>query len=659
MTMGLFLTGILLLLFSGFPGLMARRQALWGERLSCLLTLLGTTCGLAAAIMALLAPATNRLRLPWGVPGAEFVLQLDALSALFLLPLFLVVSAGAVYGLGYWPQRRHGASAKKLRIFYGLIAGALMLVLTAQNSLLFLFAWEAMALAGFFLITTEDDKADSRRAGLIYLAATHTGTLALFALFALLASVVGSFAFPAAASIASAGTGTAIFLLGLFGFGLKAGIMPLHIWLPGAHAAAPSHASALLSGVMIKTGIYGLVRLTSFYADIPVSWGMGLLVLGAISGVLGVALALAQHDIKRLLAYHSVENIGIIVIGLAVALLGRTFEQPTMVLLGISGALLHTVNHGLFKSLLFLAAGSVIQATGTREMDHMGGLFRRLPWTAVCFLGGAVAICGLPPLNGFVSEWLIYLGAFDSLQGTGPVSPWAVLAAPVLALIGALAVACFVKVFGVVFLGEPRCPAAATAKPAVWSMRLPMLALLTACIWIGLLPWTLAPLLQRAATVWSAQVAGLELEAPLAPLSRLSLVAALLLVVMAGLWLWLQRRGHAGAPRVATWGCGYQFPAPRMQYSASSFADLLVGLFRGGLWTSRHEQPPKGLFPAETAFSSHTPDAVLDRFLLPLSQGLAWLFTLLRRFLQNGRPAFYLLYIALTLLTLLMVIACG
>jgi hydrogenase-4 component B len=534
----------------------------------------------------------------------------------------------------------------------------MMVLLTARNGVLFLVGWEIMALAGFFLITTEDNKSEVRQAGYIYLIATHSGTLALFGVFACLDRVSGSLMFPAAHSLAPAGS-TIIFILALIGFGMKAGLIPLHIWLPGAHAAAPSHASALLSGVMIKTGIYGLVRLTSFFAYIPAWWGWTVLVLGIVSGIMGVALALAQHDIKRLLAYHSVENIGIIAMGLGLALLGRSYNMPALVTLGLAGCLLHVVNHGLFKSVLFLSAGAVIHSVGSRDIDHYGGLLRRQPWVAAMFLGGAVAICGLPPFNGFISEWFIYLAAFQPLQQSTSAVAMAVIAAPALALIGGLAVACFVKVFGTTFLGSARSSAAAQAHAAAPLMIAPMAALLGACVWIGLLPTTLAPLLNDAVAVWSANAdtsSGI-IGAASAPLNWVSLSGWLLLslIVVIGWWLRsIKRRATPDAdPALTTWGCGYQFATTRMQYTASSFADALVRLFKFGLWSERHGGNVSGLFPQATQFSSHTPDAVLDRLLTPLFRASAWLCRRLRAIFQNGEIAFYLLYFVLTIIALL------
>lgn len=647
-----FLLGILLTSFAGVPGIFYGRESTAGERLACILTLAGCTCGLIAMALVLFSAGEISLDLPWSLPGGALALRLDSLAAVFLLPLCLVVATGSIYGLRYWPQRDNPGNGRKLRLFYGLISGAMMLVLSARNGMLFLMAWEVMAIAGFFLITTEEHKEEVRRAGYIYLIATHSGTLALIALFALLGDSTGSLMFPVAGSVQIAGS-SLMFLLGLFGFGMKSGLMPLHIWLPGAHAAAPSHASALLSGVMIKTGIYGLVRFTSFFAEIPAWWGWTFMLLGAISGIFGVALAIAQHDIKRLLAYHSVENIGIIALGLGLALLGRSYDQPVLVVLGLSGCLLHVVNHGLFKSLLFLSAGSVIHAVGSREIDRLGGLLKRQPWTGVLFLGAAVAISGLPPFNGFVSEWLIYLGALQPLKLSTSVLAMAVLTAPVLALIGALALACFVKVFGIVFLGEPRTEAAAHAHEAPASMLAPMVVLLAACAWIGLLPTTLVPLLHGAVADWAGGNSVRILGGAFAPLGWISLAGWLLLALLAVGGLYLHRCSRKVPRKADTWGCGFQFPDRRMQYTASSFADFLVRLFNFGLWSQRHGGKVAGLFPGTTQFSSHTPDAVLDRVLLPVFLGVAWFCRQLRAGIHNGVIAFYLLYIALTVIVLL------
>lgn len=650
--MTFFLAGIILMASSGLPGLFMSNKGRHAQTLAEILALLATILTVIGLLLAVNTSSETVLRAPWTIPGGELLIRIDAISLIFLLPFLLVFAMTIIFGRNYWPQSQHPENSRKLRLFHGLIASGIALVFTAQNGILFLFAWEVMALASFFLITTEDGREEARRAGFIYLVATHTGTLALFALFALLDLSCGSFSLPVAGTLPAGAITTAIFLLALFAFGLKAGIMPLHIWLPGAHAAAPSHISALLSGIMIKTGIYGLVRMTSLFATIPLWWGWILIVLGVITGIFGVAYALAQHDLKRLLAYHSVENIGIITLGLGLALLGRSAGLPELAALGLAGALLHVINHALFKGLLFLSAGAVIHATGTRDIERMGGLIRSQPWTAALFLGGAVAICGLPPFNGFISEWLIYQGSFRALIDDRLSLSLAILVAPVLALIGGLALACFVKVFGIVFLGAPRSPAAAECHDASRTMRGAMLVLLGACLGIGLLPWLIAPLLNSAVRAWAPLGGVAAISGTLTSLLWISILGTLLILISGILSWWLHRRSRLTDCQ-PTWGCGYPLPTARMQYTASSFADGLVKLLRFGLWTQEHDGQTRGLFPKPAKFTSHTPDAVLDRLLLPLLTSLAVAATWLRTWLQNGVTSLYLLYVVLTLISLL------
>ena len=638
---------------SGLPAFLKGRFRDRGARAATALNILSAALGIVGAALALRPVPPASAVLPWGVPGGLFAAGLDPLSALFLLPLFLVSGLAALFGEAYWPLREHPESAPRVRLFHGVMTGAMALVLVARNALLFLTAWEVMALAAFFLITTEAHEKRIREAGWLYLVATHTGTLLLFGLFALLKSVHGSFEIAKLpAGVAATGTGSALFLLALVGFGLKAGLMPFHIWLPSAHAASPSHVSALMSGVLIKMGIYGLLRVTMLFPDPPTYWGATVLAMGLVSAVLGVAFALGQHDLKRLLAYHSVENIGIIAMGLGLGLVGRSLSQPAWVLLGFGGALLHVVNHGLFKSLLFLAAGSVIHATGTREMDRLGGLLRRLPATGIAFLVGAVAICGLPPLNGFVSEWFVYLGLLSTLSaGGGEGWIWGAFAVPLLALVGALAVACFVKAFGSVFLGEARSDAGATPHESGFVVA-PMAILGALCVLIGLFPAAVAPVLERAVAVAAPEAARrLPRLADLASLRPLGLFA-LGLAVSTALVVFLLVRTTSRARRAPTWDCGYAAPTARMQYTASSFAGWTVGFFRWALLPRATGPVVSQLFPPASRYESHVPDTVLDRFLVPSLRLGAWLASW-GRYLQRGLIQIYLVYILLTVVFLL------
>jgi hydrogenase-4 component B len=652
----LFLAALILIACSGLPALAGGRWGRRGELASVILLLTGVSLALVAALAAIRQTPPPILALAWAHPAGRFVLELDGIAALFLLPALVILGMGGIYGLGYFPQAKVGPAAGRVRFFYGILGASVVLLPVCRNGILFLMAWEVMALSCFFLILTEQKEESARRAAYVYLMATHAGTLALFALFILLAGSNGNMDFPRAATLPGATvTAGTVFFLALFGFGMKAGMMPLHFWLPAAHANAPSHVSAFMSGVMIKMGIYGLVRITSFYSSPPAWWGWTILALGVISAIMGVVFALAQHDIKRLLAYHSVENIGIILIGLGCALLGQSFHHPSVVALGLAGALLHVVNHGLFKSLLFLGAGSVIQATGTRMIDHYGGLLRAMPVTAFFFLGGAVAICGLPPLNGFVSEWLIYLGLLHS-QTEGAIFPLslAVLAIPALAMTGALALACFVKVFGVTFLGTARQEFLIPPQEAPGSMLLPMAVLFLGCLAIGLMPWAIVPLLQRGIGSWlgTGSVA-VPLITTLAPVIWISVGAVLLLGISGAAWYRQSFSQEDCQRRPATWGCGYIKGTPRMQYTAASFAEQLVHLFRWGLWSDISAGRTIGFFPALARFADHTPDVVLDRLLYPTFRALTRAAFLVRSFFHQGRINIYLLYCALTLCLLL------
>jgi hydrogenase-4 component B len=642
---------------SGVPGLFLRGGG--GGRVATWMLGLAALAGLGAAAPVLAGTGTLSLALPHSPLGTQGFLRLDPVAAWFLLPVLLLSCCASIFALDYWDA--HHESARRLRLLFGLTTAFLALLTAAAQALTFLLAWEGMALCAFLLIMAEDREPEVQRAGWIYLVSTHSGTLCLFAGFGLLAAATGGFLFtPLAPGLAGSSRGTTGFLLLLAGFALKAGVLPVHYWLPPAHAAAPSHVSSFMSGILIKMGILGLVRILALVPDPPFWWGALLVVLGAASGLCGVAFALAQHDLKRLLAYHSIENIGIILLGLGLGTIGKTMGIPVLQALGFAGALLHVVNHSLFKGLLFLGAGSVLHATGSRDLERMGGLAKVMPQTAGCFLVGAWAICGLPPLNGFVSEWLIYLAAF---RGLGfPHAAWPVLALASLSLIGGLAAACFAKAYGVVFLGEPRTPAAARAHEAPRSMRAAMVILAGACGFIGILPALVAPALARAAAAAAGQTGSVDLWP--ARLGLVTLVALPLLAACLLLWRWCRRtpvpaRSASGVPAPATpagdlptWDCGYTAASPRIQYTASSFADSLTGSLAFLLRPQVRWMRVKGLFPSQRSYHSHVPDPVLDRCLEPgLRLGAKALGFL--RFFQGGQLPLYLLYILATLVALL------
>ncbi len=613
--------------------------------------LLGTIPG----VRVLLGGPAMSLVLPWSMPGGSLAVGLDAVSAVFLIPVLWVAALSALYGVEYLQPFADGPAAARSWFYYNVLTASMIGVLLARNGLLFLMAWEGMALASFFLVMHEHHQPEVREAGWVYLVATHLGTAFLLVMFMLVWREAGTLDFDRMGELPPAVAGV-VFFLALIGFGAKAGFLPLHVWLPEAHPAAPSHVSAVLSGVMIKTGIYGLARMLLLLGTPRVEWGWILVGIGVTSGVLGVIYALAQHDLKRLLAYHSVENIGIIALGLGVGVLGQSTGHPLIAQLGFAGALLHVVNHALFKSLLFLGAGAVARAAGTRDIDQLGGLAKRMRWTAAVFLVGSAAIAGLPPLNGFISEFLIYYGSFLSCLEPA-AQPFPFLAAIVgLGLIGGLAAACFAKAFGIVFLGEPRSERARAAADPGWAMRWPMAALALACAAIGLgAPWAVRAMQAAVALLTREPVDAVFAGAGNA-LGLLGGMTACLWggLLLAGLlwgvrWALLKGRPQRRGP---TWDCGYAAPSARMQYTASSFALVFVDWFRWALRTGQRRMLPQGIFPGESFIATETEDGFREGVFQPLFARIRWAFSKLR-WIQHGQLQLYVLYIALTLLALL------
>ncbi|HET9708006.1 MAG TPA: proton-conducting transporter membrane subunit [Gemmatimonadales bacterium] len=642
--MSIFLLGLATIALAGIVAVATQRHAVLSRRVVGLLTAAGCAVALVPAVRVLAGESVPAARLALPGPGGPWVFGIDPLSAAFLIVVLgpgLASALSGLYAFGAGTARGRVAAA---RLLFAIEIVALALVVTAQAVVPFLVAWEAMAVLAYFLVIADYDHPDVRRAGFVYLVATHAGTIALLALFAIWAGPAGGLTF---ADLAGK---TPLWWLALLGFGLKAGLVPLHFWLPDAHASAPTHVSALMSGIVIKMGIYGLFRVVSLAAVPPAWFGWLVLGLGIVSGVLGVLWALAQHDLKRLLAYHSVENIGIILMGLGAGILGVTYHLPFIAVVGFAGALLHTLNHALFKSLLFLGAGSVAHATGTRALDQLGGLARRMPLTWIAFLVGSAAIVGLPPLNGFVSEWLVYQALLGS-GAAGESIPLTLVGVVGLALVGGLALACFAKVCGIVFLGTPRTPAAEGAHEAGPGVAGPMVALAAACCVLGVVPFVaVRPALAVGAAVANATPAAAGSEVIAAP-ETISLLAVSLIVLL-GLGVLAARAVRRRRPitRRSTWGCGYALPTARMQYTASSFAAPLLALF-GGLAGVRAARTADG-----AAFHSHPRELVLDDALMPmwraLRAGLARL-----RAIQHGRLWVYLLYLIAVLLGLLLYLA--
>ena len=647
-----FAAALALILLGAAAAVVLRGRAA-GERISAILVVGGCAVGGGVAMRVLVTGAGPSIAWRAWVPGGSWSIGVDPLSAAFLVAVFAVGAASAWFGSAYLAPERDHRPTWFVHATVAVLIAALAVVVTAQSVVVFLGAWELMAIGSYVLIVVEHERADARRAGLIYLVATHTGTLALFAMFAWWATRAPDWSFASLASVAPGlgGARAAILGLALVGFGFKAGLVPLHFWLPPAHAAAPSHVSALLSGVVIKTGIYGLLRVVTMLGAPPAWWGWMVLLLGIASGVLGVLWALAQHDIKRLLAYHSVENIGIILMGLGTGALGAAYGHPVIAVIGYAGAVLHTLNHALFKSLLFLGAGVLNRVTGTRDMEHLGGLARALPRTWLAFLVGATAIIGVPPLNGFVSEWLVYQGLLRAGQADGALRLVA-LGAPALALIGALALACFAKAAGVVFLGNPRSEHARGAREPRGPMVTGMFALAGACVLLGVwAPLGVIPALRVAVVVGDAPAESTGQALSLvADSTWIGAVAAAGLVLVGAAWIGRRLRGGRRTRWGDTWACGYASPDARMQYTASSFAAPLLTAFGGLSGVRTHRTAAR--------FFTEPLDLVLDRLVVPLWRAIHRSALRLRP-LQQGRLHAYVIYVMAALVALLAYVALG
>ncbi len=650
------IAGALLLasaLASLIPGQDARHS--WLGRLTALAALAACAIGAVAAGHTLVTGATADLHATWSVPGGSFALHVDALAALFLLPVFVLGGLGIVYGREYW-RLPDGRQPRIAWAWYYVFLWAMALVVLASNAVLFLFAWEAMSVAAFFLVAHDDEEPEVRHAAWMFLIAAHIGTAFLLVMFAVLGRGVETLDFADLNGAAHGGVAAgAVTLLALAGFGTKAGLVPGHVWLPAAHPAAPSHVSAVLSGAMLKTGIYGVLRVYALLPQTPAWAGWLLIGAGMASGILGILFALGQSDLKRLLADSSIENLGLITMAVGVGIAGREEGLDTVAALGFSAALLHVLNHALFKGLLFLAAGAVVHATGTRNMRELGGLLRAMPWTGSLFLLGSAAIIALPPFNGFVSEFLLFLAAFKGLGASEPgvVAAMAAVIAG-LGVIGGLAAMAYLKA-ALVFLGQPRSARVEHAQDPGRGMRAAMLVLAAGCLAIGIAPFAAVSFVHRAAAVAGGlDAAAVDREvAASGILTRVALVTGVAMTVT--ILAWLIRAGllaRRPVGRSAVWSTAYLAPSPRQQYSGASLAQPLLGLYWRILRPVRTGGPPVGYFPVQAAFAIDTPGLFRERLFLPAFRGVERV-ALKLRWLQHGRVQLYLLNIAVTLVVLL------
>jgi hydrogenase-4 component B len=669
------MNSLFLILVSGY-GIGALSALLWFRQASRrVLVAAGAVAGSAAGLTLGMVVIRSTVPFSMSVPGllpaaGGIALRLDWLGAFFLILISLGAIPAALYGAGYSKSYEDGrASLRQLGVMFNLFLLAMSLVTMADNALTFLLLWEAMSLTSYFLVITEANEPGTLRAGIWYVAMTHAGLAMLLAAFGVLMSGgSGSFAeLRANAATLSPLARNAVFLLAFLGLGSKAGLVPLHVWLPLAHPAAPSHVSALMSGVMIKLGVYGMLRLTlDLLGGGPAWWGTLVMLAGAISALIGILYALMENDLKRLLAYSSVENIGIVFIGVGAGLMFEARGMQTAAALAFIAALYHALNHTAFKGLLFLGAGAVLHATHTRDLNRMGGLIKRMPVTAVCFLIGAAAISALPPLNGFASEWIVFQALLGGFNIPKPeVAVIMPIAVGMLALTSGLAAACFVKAFGITFLAIPRSHEAEHAHEAPLLMRAGMLLLALACVVLGLAPFLVVPALGRVA-------AGLGLsDAPVAFTLSLSLasphgfgrmsptliaIGILLLLALVLLALWLFRINWRR--RVSeSWGCGRMGQTPRMEYTATAFAEPLRRVF-AELYRPTKEltvdfHPASKYFVQSIAYRSELTPWFEKYLYEPCLWFVRWLALGVRR-LQSGSLNAYLVYVTIALVFLLL-----
>ena len=591
----------------------------------------------------------------WQMPFGKFQFGLDSLSGLFLIPLLILTAATSIYGWKYFGN--HGQERTHW-LFYTLLVAGMILVLLSRNGLTFIFAWEIMSVASFFLVISDKTNKETIRAGLIYFVTAHFGAALLFIVFFILSSTSGSFDFASWNNLQlSPAKANLVFIFALIAFGSKAGFMPFHIWLPLAHPAAPSHVSALMSGIMIKMGIYGIFRILTFITPYQSWWGILLIGIGSVSGILGVLFAIGQHDIKKLLAYHSVENIGIIMTGMGMGLTGVVYNLPGIAFFGFAGALLHVINHAMFKGLLFLGAGAIIRQTGTGEIDKLGGLIKKMPVTSVLFIIGSVAITGLPFFNGFISEIMIYLASIFGIIGTSNITAAfvSIFTGASLSLIGGLAAACFTKLIGVALLGEQRTilPSPVTEVPK--TMILGMIIPAFISIAIGMGSYWIVPVLIKPVSIMTGtlDLKNIELMMDTTKIITILLFSILGIGLLIALLYRAIIRKYKITQNVETWGCGYTAPDVSMEYTASSFAQPVTEYFSIPLNISKNENINADFFPNNKwSFHSAADDWILTKLIEPFIILSNRLFTSFKWF-QNGRSGLYVLYIAITILLLI------
>ena len=582
--------------------------------------------------------------------GRILNIEIDQLSAFFILVINFTMLTGIIYAKGYLQDYFQKKSKIEMAWhFFNFLwlHISMLLVVMLRDTIAFLMIWEIMSLSSFFLVIFESDKKETLKIGIKYLIQMHIGVVFLMLAFIWAYVQTGAeFSFDGLAVYFQANNPFYLFILFFIGFGIKAGFIPLHSWLPHAHPAAPSHVSGVMSGVMIKMGIYGILRVLTYIHHDLFFIGLFILIISIVSGLIGVSFAVVQHDVKKLLAYHSIENIGIIGIGIGLGTIGLAENIPLLTVLGFGGGILHILNHSLFKSLLFYTAGSVYQQTHTRNIEQLGGLIKKMPKTALFFLLGALAICGLPPFNGFISEFLIYSGMFKSLHSASLLVDVILLFSFVgLAIIGGLAIFCFTKVFSIIFLGTARSEKVNHAKEVEPIMLFPNFLIGFMIILIGLAPFVFMKPLAGIVEIYSTNTDAIQQIIP--TLNKISLSSGIFIVLIGLLWIlrsWQQKK--QSIKQNATWGCGYTGANPALhQYTATSYADNFVQLSSKLVNVKKEFTNYKvdEIFPQEREFETHSSDVFEDNLISKPSNMILRFFKRIAVF-QTGRIQHYLLY---------------
>ncbi|WLE98857.1 MAG: proton-conducting transporter membrane subunit [Candidatus Electrothrix communis] len=642
---------IFIILAGGTAALFLSRRFILMQRVVIGTTALGCAAGLCYALTRLFGnTAVATATWAW-LHIFELSFTVDSVSLFFLIPVFLIPPLVLVYSLDYLTEGK-----KNLRIAINyflttLLVVSMVMVVTAANMITFALAWEIMSIASFFLVIFDYQDKEKRKAGYLYLIFVQGGAMFLFAAFAIIYQHTGSFDF-AAVSTMPDNQKLLVFILALIAFGSKAGLFPLHIWMSGSYSSAPGHLPALMSGVMSKMGIYGILRIYLLLDQPSPIFANIVLICGILTGLTGVVYALVRQNIKKLLAYSSMENIGIILIGLGIGMLGAGENNQAMAFFGFAGALLHVFNHSVFKSLLFMGAAAVEQQTGTNSIENLGGLLKKMPITGKTFLVGSTAISGLPPFAGFVSEFLIYYGAFQGVDTHRLSFILAIFAIISLALIGGLAAAVFTKVAGLAFLGAARTDKVEQAQEVGFSMKLVMILLAGACLFIGLVP---APFIRTAfAGIRDITfIAGYDSQAFLATATQLSqttllFVCIVLLVALLRQFLYLNKRIR----QAGTWGCGFTKPTVRIQYTGASYADEMVGFFSWLTPVTRLYSGITRIFPRRATWHMQSEDVALMNYERVLVRPLYNLVYKLR-WIQHGNIQLYIAYIIAAMIVLL------